>query len=75
MAQYKACCPVIAPIVSEKDGEITYGPGMVLDRMMNVKVTPEYDSPVIYADDDVAEHTHLHPVTYGVNQKQVIMTD
>ncbi len=59
MAQYKACCPVIAPIVSEKDGEITYGPGMVLDRMMNVKVTPEYDSPVIYADDDVAEYMDL----------------
>lgn len=59
MAQYKACCPVIAPIVSEQNDTITYGQGMVLDRMMNVKVSPEYDSPVIYADDDVAEHMDL----------------
>ncbi len=68
MAQYKACCPVIAPIVSEENGEITYGPGMVLDRMMNVKVSPEYDSPVIYADDDEAERMDLFkqaPVELG----------
>ena len=59
MAQYKACCPVIAPIVSEKDGVITYGKGMILDRLMNVKVSPEYESPTVFADDGIAEQMNL----------------
>lgn len=59
MAQYKACCPVIAPIESEENGVITYGTGMILDRLMNVKVSPEYDNPKVFGDDGVAEEMNL----------------
>ena len=59
MAQYKACCPMIIPILSETNSATEYGNGEWLDRLMRVKVSPEYDTPTVYADDGVAEQMNL----------------
>ena len=59
MAQYKACCPMVIPILSETNTKTEYGTGKWLDKLMRVKVSPEYDTPTVYADDGVAEQIHI----------------
>ena len=59
MAQYKACSPMIMPILSETNSATEYGSGEYVDRLMRVKVSPEYDTPTVYADDGIAEQMHL----------------
>lgn len=59
MPQYKACCPVVAPIKNDAAEETVYNAGFVLDRLMTVKISPEYDSPTVYADDQIAEQINI----------------
>ena len=51
MAQYKACCPIIAKL--NDDG--TYSNAVILGKMIKTDVTPKSTEAKLYGDDGIAE--------------------
>lgn len=59
MAQYKACMPIVAPIITEDESGIIYGEMHTLGKMMSVKISPEYEDVKVYGDDQIAEEVNV----------------
>lgn len=61
MAQYKACCPIIAKLTeTEKDGvyTYTYSNAVILGKLMKTSITPTTVEGKLYGDDGLAEYVN-----------------